>query len=507
MCVVPAALLAACSLGDDDGGESGPTTDAATTSEAASDDGSTDGTSSSVADDTSTSGAESGTDAPSAAGSGPISFASQIEPIIERSCANCHTGSGPGTQHVRLDNASLVSLSAPGLAPVIETGFMPPWPAGGDSPEYQHDWSLTTDEIATLLAWTDAGGPLDVPDDHVIEPPPDGGVRLDDPDLDVLSRGSYDGTAGQPDEYRCFVYDMGLDEGGYITAMDFRPQREQVVHHAVGFLVDAADVADFDEVDGADGQGGWTCFGFSPSPTAELVYAWAPGQAANRYPDGTGLRVEAGDVFVIQTHYHFDVEAPPDQSSFELDVVVDSDAEADDMIAIDVSTYLGPAEIPCTSDESGPLCDRNAAVADAVSKYGEAGFFANGILAICGQSPDDYADMTDGIASSTCDQRVDGTGSIIGIFGHQHELGSSFRMTLNPGRDDERVLLDIPRWDFDWQLIYEPVEDIRLEFGDVIRMECEWDRSLRDPELEPAYVIWSDGTDDEMCFASVTTRP
>ena len=183
------------------------------------------------------------------------------------------------------------------------------------------------------------------------------------------------------------------------------------------------------------------------------------------------------------------------------------DSDADGMAAIDVSTYLGPAEIPCTNDESGPLCDRDAAVADAVEKYGTAGFFANGILAICGQSPEDFADMTDGIASSTCDQSVQGTGSIIGIFGHQHELGSKFRMILNPDTPDERVLLDIPRWDFDWQLIYEPVDDIRLERGDVIRMECEWDRSLRDPELEPAYVIWSDGTDDEMCFASITTHP
>ena len=79
-------------------------------------------------------------------------------------------------------------------------------------------------------------------------------------------------------------------------------------------------------------------------------------------------------------------------------------------------------------------------------------------------------------------------------------------MTLNPGRADEMVLLDIPRWDFEWQFNYELAADVALEAGDEIRIECSWDRSLRDPDLEPAYVLWADGTDDEMCFATVVTR-
>ena len=70
-----------------------------------------------------------------------------------------------------------------------------------------------------------------------------------------------------------------------------------------------------------------------------------------------------------------------------------------------------------------------------------------------------------------------------------------------------RVLLDIPVWDFDWQLIYEPTESIVIDRGDTIRIECTWDRALRDPLLEPAYVLWADGTDDEMCFSTVVTRP
>ncbi|MEL6981222.1 MAG: monooxygenase, partial [Actinomycetota bacterium] len=66
---------------------------------------------------------------------------------------------------------------------------------------------------------------------------------------------------------------------------------------------------------------------------------------------------------------------------------------------------------------------------------------------------------------------------------------------------------DIPDWDFDWQYNYQPADTIVIDADDVIRIECGWDRARRDPTLEPAYVLWADGTDDEMCFATLTTRP
>lgn len=53
----------------------------------------------------------------------------------------------------------------------------------------------------------------------------------------------------------------------------------------------------------------------------------------------------------------------------------------------------------------------------------------------------------------------------------------------------------------------EPIDTILIEPDDVTRLDCSSDRSHRDPTLEPAHIVWSDGTDDEMCFASIVTRP
>lgn len=88
-----------------------------------------------------------------------------------------------------------------------------------------------------------------------------------------------------------------------------------------------------------------------------------------------------------------------------------------------------------------------------------------------------------------------------------HELGDWFKMTLNPDTPEEVVLLDIPNWSFDWQLNYSPIETVVITEGDTVRVECGWDANRRKPELEPRWVMWGEGTDDEMCIANIVTRP
>jgi hypothetical protein len=213
------------------------------------------------------------------------------------------------------------------------------------------------------------------------------------------------------------------------------------------------------------------------------------------------MALTAGDFLVVQIHYHFEIDAPADLSTLRLRW--SDDPDPDEVV---VTQYFAPAEIPCTADESGPLCDRDAAIARAIEAYGPEGVFADRITPGCGFSPADFATMTDGIAHGVCDQPVGARGQIISVLGHEHELGRTFRMTLNPDTPEEQVLLDIDAWDFDWQFNYYPVDEIMVGPGDWIRLECSWDRSRRDPELEPAYIVWADGTDDEMCFGTILIR-
>ncbi|MEM7276467.1 MAG: hypothetical protein AAF547_25570, partial [Actinomycetota bacterium] len=350
------------------------------------------------------------------------------------------------------------------------------------------------------------GAPLDVSPDTVIESTVEV-VGLQDPDAVLAPPAPYAGSPETVDDYRCQIYEVpNLPDGGFLTAYEFIPDRPEVVHHAIGYLLPAEARSRADARDGEDGRPGWSCFGSSGIGQDEILIGWAPGQLPTVYPEGTGVPLEPGAFFVIQIHYHYEGQAPADGSTLAVEV-----ASPDEGLEhIEVSQVVGPAEIPCSTDEVGPLCDRDAALAAAIEKYGEEGVQADRFLRLCRASVADFAAMTDGRASSSCDLPavlVGAVGEVVSVLGHQHEIGEWFKLTLNPGQDDERVLLDIPNWDFDWQYNYEPVDRILIGPEDVLRIECGWDRRRRNPDLEPAYVLWADGTNDEMCFGTITTRP
>ena len=444
-----------------------------------------------------------------------ISFADEVLPILESNCASCHTADGPGTAHLTLGRAGdLTAIDAEYIAAVVDVGYMPPWPAGDGDVAFDGDRRLDDESRETIVSWVEEGGILDVDPDTTIVAP-NGPAALTDIDA-ALTGEPYAGSVDiDADDYRCQILDPGLETDGFLTAYGFVPDQTEVVHHALLFHVEGSARDAAEAIDASNTDVGWGCPGlpgFGDAGETRQIMSWAPGQDPTVLPADVGIAVAADDFFVVQIHYHYESETadvPPDESTLLLDF-----AEADDLAAvggsldpIDLTLYLAPAEIPCSTSESGPLCDRDAAVQRLLEEQGPfAGLVGNGLMAMCGASVADFADMTDGIASSSCDHRAH-PGEIISIWGHEHEIGSAFRMTLNPDTPEERVLLDIPRWNFDWQLNYEPIETIVLEQGDTIRVECEWDRAKIPDDVEPRYIVWSEGTDDEMCYSQIITRP
>ena len=433
----------------------------------------------------------------------PTGFSGTVLPIVETSCARCHTGDGPGTPHLRMDTVGDLVENRELVWAALESNEMPPWPASSLSVDFADDFSLSDDDRQALIDWASADPSVDV--DQATPVVATGGVRrLENVDVEVFGEGTYQGVRHQPDEYRCFVFDPGFTEDTWIAGFEFVPDQTEIVHHAIGYLIPAAQRGAAEALDEAHPeQGGWPCFGGSRLGNDEIFLGWAPGQGPRAFPEGSGLRIDAGDFVVLQIHYHFEVDAPADRSALWLDV---ADGDVDELEEVAVVSFIAPAEIPCSADESGPLCDRDAAVANAIDAYGEEGVRADLALSICGAEVGDFAEMTDGIAHATCDLPMRTAGTLVSVLGHEHELGASFRMTLRPDTPEELVLLDIPNWRFDWQLDYRPVDEIRVEPWDMVRIECSWDRSLRDPSLEPAYVVWADGTNDEMCFATIAVK-
>jgi hypothetical protein len=94
-----------------------------------------------------------------------------------------------------------------------------------------------------------------------------------------------------------------------------------------------------------------------------------------------------------------------------------------------------------------------------------------------------------------------------------HLLGRSITVDVNKGTPQARRVLDIAVWDFDDQGSRPLADPVSIGPGDTITVTCRHDQALRD--LLPAfagqaerYVVWGEGTTDEMCLGIVMlTRP
>ena len=439
-------------------------------------------------------------------------FAADVQPILEARCVGCHTSGGPGWSTLALDTAADAAAIADDIALVTGAGYMPPWLPSDDSLPFHNDWSLSDEELATLAAWAADGGGLDVaPDTTLVST-----SRLINPiERDIVTNAAepYVGAEDRKDDYRCQVYEVPDPEGDgtWITGLAFEPDQESVVHHAIVYRAPAAARSEVDNKVTLDGKPGYTCFGASNLSTdgVRSIMGWAPGQQPTHLPEGVGIYLAPGDFIVNQIHYHFDHEFPADNSTIVLQTATAEQVEAG-MRPIQGSAYLTPAEMPCTPEEiatGAPLCDRDAVLDDIAEKYGQtARFIPDSLLRQCGGTVDDYDDLDGTVAHSSCDLPARNTGTIFSVLGHMHEFGAAYRMTLHPDTPDEIVLLDIPTWSFEWQLAYEPIDEIRIERGDTVRFECWWDRSLFHLD-EPRYVTWNEGTVDEMCYSSIRVIP
>ncbi len=443
-------------------------------------------------------------------------FATAVQPIIEERCASCHIDGGAGSHTVEMSTAGDVAEIAADIKLVTQAGYMPPWPASDVGLAMRHDLSIEPDEVEILADWADAGGGLDVPADTELDP-----VELPfaeiERDIVTAPAEPYVGSTDRPDDYRCVISEVPDPEGDgtWVVGYHFEPDEDEIVHHSIISAVAPESRERIDELDAAEEGSGFTCYGQVTSMRdvqATGFGGWTPGRQATKFPDGYARFLPPGTFLVNQVHYHYDHSTPPDRSEIVLDTVPAAEAAALEDAGTPLRpilgrTFINPAEGPCTPEETGPLCDRNAMLDEIERKYGG---FARALPDVfvrgCGGTVDDYDDLDGTRFSSSCDHRARLTGTLYSVLPHMHEFGAAYRMTLNPDTPDERVLIDIPDWKFDWQFQYEPDEAVRIDADDVIRIECTWDRA-RVPMAEPRYITWSDGTTDEMCFSPIGVLP
>jgi len=184
----------------------------------------------------------------------------------------------------------------------------------------------------------------------------------------------------------------------------------------------------------------------------DVLGVWSVGTAPNVYPEGMGRRLEKGQHMFANMHYHPNGTPQKDQTRIGL--------------------HYG----------EGPLKHEVRAAL--------AGSFSLQIPA------------NDNNHQETASWYVDRDIQIISLFPHMHLRGKDMRLTAvyPDGRDE--TLLNVPGYDFNWQLFYYPKEAIDLPAGSRVDILAHYDNSSEnaynpDP-TRPVY--FGTGTDDEMLF-------
>ena len=188
----------------------------------------------------------------------------------------------------------------------------------------------------------------------------------------------------------------------------------------------------------------------------DLLVGWAPGDPPMQLPAGTAMRIRAGTRFRIQMHYTPNGKPTRDK------------------------TYFGLRFAPAPPE-------REAITGRAI----------NGRIAIPPMAPDHVE-----TAAWTFRRPVE----IIGYMPHMHVRGKAFRYSIVYPDGRREVLLDVPRYDFAWQLSYEPAKPLQVPAG--ARLECvaRYDNSPNNPNNpDPKKEVrWGDQTWEEMLIGWFT---
>jgi hypothetical protein len=376
-------------------------------------------------------------------------YAEHVAPILNSHCVACHRpGQVAPFSLIGYENAKKWSGM---MSRVTHEGLMPPWKAEAGYGEFLDENRLSESELQILKAWQETGSSRG---DAKKEPPTpkfETEWALGEPDIILQPEKPFKlGPEGQ-DLYRNFVMKTTSDKPMWVRAMDVRPGNAKVVHHVIVFL-DKQGASKALESKESDGQEGYTSegggVGFLPSGS---LGGWAPGLTPKMAQPGVAFKVDPGTTVVLQVHYHRTGKEETDQTK--------------------VGLYL--SKEPATKE------------------LNLAWIFNFAIRIPANDS--EYQAKREYVWPANA--------TLYGVMPHMHLIGRSMKSWLEFPDGTVKPLINVPSWDFNWQLFYTFKEPIHVQAGTKQIVEAVYDNStgnINNPNSPPKLVKFGESTSDEM---------
>lgn len=368
-----------------------------------------------------------------------VTFARDVAPIFYSRCVECHR---PG----EIAPMSLINFKdarpwARSIKEKVLDRSMPPWLADPRHGQFENDRRLSQKQIDTIIAWVDAGAPKG--DDGDLPPPPkyEEGWVLGRPDAVISLQEDVPVPADGVIPYKYFTVPTGFKEDKWIQAAEIRPGNRAVVHHIIVNVQEPQSKPAGGQESGAAAE--FRERGFK-------LAGFAPGEQPRVYPSGTAKLIKAGSNLVFQMHYTPNGLTATDKSYVGLFFAKD------------------------------PI-QRKALTATATN--------ARFVI------PPGHSNYE--VASSwTAKEDV----LILDLMPHMHVRGKDFTYTAVYPDGRSEVVLNVPKYDFNWQLLYLLKKPLFLPKGGRLDCVAHFDNSTNnkfnpDPTKE---VRWGPQTWEEM---------
>ncbi len=374
--------------------------------------------------------------------SSSVSYHERASRILQDKCQGCHRagGSAPFSLETRADATSHSAM----IRQVVENGTMPPWfaappAAGADSP-WDNDRSLCASDKKDLAAW--ATQPSVIGDSSHAPLPRKfrDGWQIGKPDvvLQIPEPVAVNAEGAMP--YYMVAVQTNFDEDKWVRALEIQPTAKRVVHHVLVYVLPHAELNEDPVV--------------LERRMAEVINGffavYVPGNGSMSYPDGFAKRLPAGATLLFQIHYTPSGAVETDQTRLGL-------------------VFAG--------------------------KPPKHEVFVAGIAGLGLRIPPGASNHP-----QTASMRIPKEVQLLGFLAHMHARGRAFRFELVRQDGTRQTVLDIPKYDDNWQLYYRLLQPMRAPFNSRITITGWFDNSadnLRNPD--PAAVVhWGPQVTDEM---------
>ena len=387
-----------------------------------------------------------------------VTFSKDVAPILYDKCASCHR---PGEMApMALINYKDVRPWAKSIREKVTNREMPPWYADPNHGQFANDPRLTEKQIAAIQAWVEGGAKEGDPKD--LPPAPkfvDTGWKFGQPDVVLSMTEEYSVPADGTVPYKYYAVPTNFTEDKYVQYAEIKRGERSVVHHVIvsvrepdqGPPLPAGEIKNNVQRANPEDQQRQQTARRGNNPDRMLV-GWAPGMSPLTLQPGNAKLVKKGSTLVFQMHYTTNGVAAKDRTG--------------------VGLWFSKTPVEKRVITRGVGTDPYKLVIPA----GDPNF----------ETRSSYIFTEDAHIHS--------------FMPHMHVRGKDFEYKLVYPDGTSKILLRVPKYDFNWQLNYFVKEPIAVPKGSRIECVAHHDNSAGnkfnpDPTIT---VYWGDQTWEEM---------